>query len=75
MTIDETGGDFVPRAPEAIVDPRYLRDVSPARGYDVSPDGRFLMIRDDDEMDGQTPERIHVVLNWRSELLERVLVN
>ena len=33
------------------------------RRYDVSPDGRFLMVRKE-----ETPAQIHVVLNWVEEL-------
>ena len=38
-------------------------------GYDVTPDGRFIMVRTPDE---SLPRRVNVVLNWFEELRERV---
>ncbi len=38
--------------------------------YDVSPDGRFLMIRS--ETDDMVSPRLHVVLNWFEELKAKV---
>ena len=32
--------------------------------YDVAPDGRFLMLKNEDE----TVERPHIVINWAEEL-------
>ncbi len=46
---------------------------SPIRSYDVSPDGRFLMIRTDDKKDRSRLEEfygneVRIVLNWFQEL-------
>jgi len=41
-----------------------------ARSYDVAPDGRSFVIPGPDT--GTAPSRIHVILNWRAELDERV---
>jgi len=37
-------------------------------GYDVAPDGRFLVLR----RDATAPVRVHVVLNWTGELRAKV---
>jgi hypothetical protein len=39
--------------------------------YDVSPDGRFLMLKPS-EQQGQAATQINVVLNWFTELQQRV---
>jgi len=58
--------------------PRVLFDAStyavawPTRGYDVGPDGRFLMVVDT-EQEPQPATRIEVVLNWFEDLRQRVL--
>jgi len=41
-----------------------------ARNYDVAPDGRSFIIPGPDT--GTAPSRIHVIVNWRRELEERV---
>ena len=69
--VDLTGGfDFQP--PARLFERRFPGGVQPP-SYDVSPDGRFLMIlpAGDDEA---TPRRAVVVLNWVEELKERVPV-
>ncbi len=48
--------------------PRYRSGLStgnPATGYDVAPDGRFLMVRAEES---SGPTQINVVLNWFGEL-------
>lgn len=47
------------------------------RDYDITPDGRFLMVFPADPADSSEPARprINVVLNWFEELKERVPVN
>ena len=49
---------------EELFEGKYLSRVN-RRDYDVSPDGRFLMIR---ESQASTPLGINVVLNWLGEL-------
>ena len=46
------------------------------RDWDVAPDGRFLVIVDEDQQGagGATGRRINIVLNWFEELKERVPV-
>ncbi len=39
--------------------------------YDVAPDGRFLMLKFPDTSDTE-PERIHVFLDWLTEIEERM---
>ena len=43
-----------------------------ARDFEISPDGRFLLIRIGEQQSDLG--RIHIVLNWHQELLERVPV-
>jgi hypothetical protein len=42
------------------------------RVYDVSRDGRFLMIKEPRSPDGQSPPHIVVVQNWLDELRRTV---
>ena len=44
------------------------------RTYDVAPDGRFVMVKEDAEDEAPSPV-IVVVDNWFQELTERVPVN
>jgi len=47
------------------------------RQYDVLPDGRFLVLRDASDSNRSAPhttQQIHVVLNWFTELKQRVAV-
>jgi len=60
--------------------PRLLFDAGPYSpspatfpNYDVSHDGRFLMLKPS-EQQGQAATQINVVLNWYRELQERVPV-
>jgi hypothetical protein len=43
-------------------------------GFDVATDGRFLMVRPEPP-DWETPDEIHIVLNWTGELEARVVPN
>ena len=54
---------------DVVIDPTYrVQSDAVQRSYDLSPDGtQFLMLRESDE-----PNRIVVVLNWASELHERL---
>ena len=51
------------------MDPTYFQ----TSNWDVAPDGRFLMIRPDDDEFVAPP--IHVTLNWTEELKRRVPVD
>ena len=42
--------------------------------YDVAPDGRFLMLKFPDTSDTE-PARIHVFLDWLTEIEERMEAN
>ena len=71
----ELGESFrVAGTPDVVVQGDYVAP-NAGRNYDVSADGqRFLMIRNaasDDEASPQKPQ-INVVLNWFTELRERV---
>jgi hypothetical protein len=44
---------------------RYTRMGWPQANYDVAPDGRFLMIRGDEQV---LPTTLRAVLNWSEEL-------
>ncbi len=61
----ETGTSFTAGTPELLFEGRFKLGVHGSLSYDVSADGRFLMIeRSQDE----TTDRLHVVLNWFEEL-------
>ena len=68
----EQGAALAPGAPRVLFTAPYTFGVL-YRGnpsYDVSPDGRFLMIRS--EADDTMSPRLHVVLNWFEELKAKV---
>ena len=70
-----TEPELAPGRPTLLFEGRYLSGVStgnPATGYDVAPDGRFVMIRADE---ASGPTQIHVVLNWFEELKRLVPTN
>ena len=59
--------------PEVLFEDRYATSEGVLPGYDVAPDGRFLMItQSEDEL---APPPIHIVEGWREELKRRVPVN
>ena len=63
--------------PEALFEFRFVRPRGPVRMHDLTPDGdRFLMVADQGTQaeESDDPRRINVVLNWHTELLERVPV-
>ncbi len=75
MAVDVTPGDeFQAGRPAPLIDP-WTFTVVPVRGYDVFPDGSFVIaVADDDrsllEQFGVT--EFHVILNFFEELKERV---
>jgi hypothetical protein len=65
----ETGAIFKAGTPELLFEGRFELGVHGSLSYDVSADGRFLMIeRSHDE----TTDRLHVVLDWFEELERQV---
>ena len=51
----------------------YRTSLTATREYDVAPDGRFLMIREDTTSDrNQTPASMILIQNWLEELQARV---
>mgnify|MGYP001577353196 FL=1 len=59
------GANFVPGEPELLFKGRFKLGVHGSLSYDVSADGRFLMMeRSQDEI----TDRVHVVLDWFEEL-------
>ena len=52
-------------APKALFEGRYARIGWPQANYDVAADGRFLMIRGDEQA---LPTTLRAVLNWSEEL-------
>jgi hypothetical protein len=58
-------------APKTLFASSYFADAAPAPGhpYDLSPDGRFLMIKENATKDERaTPASITVAQNWFDEL-------
>jgi serine/threonine-protein kinase len=66
----QMGEELVAGKPEMLFE--IERDLSfPQRSYGITPDGRFVMIQ---PLHAATSNRIHVVLNWHQELLEKAPV-
>ena len=74
---DTSSGDIVLGVPEVLVDFRYFSTRFGYRAYDVSADGRLLVMSSGDAAAGSEDSlnKINVVVNWTQELLERVPVN
>ena len=75
MVVDvETKSDFSVGKPRLLFDAgSYLPTPATYPNYDVSRDGRFLMLKPS-EQQGQAATQINVVLNWFTELQQRVPV-
>jgi len=75
MVVDvETKSDFSVGKPRLLFDAgSYSPTPATLPNYDVSPDGRFLMLKSTDQQ-GQAATQINVVLNWFSEAQQRVPV-
>jgi serine/threonine-protein kinase len=77
VQLDVDGDRLTPGQPEMLFEGAYLRN-TPIRGYDVAPDGRFLLIKNPDEaslsaaIEELFPTRIQVVQNWFAELREKM---
>ena len=59
----QTESGFRADRPQLLFEGSYRTDASGLPRYDVSPDGRFLVVSAQD-----TEVQIHVVLNWFEEL-------
>ncbi len=67
---------LAPGSPTLLFEGRYRSGSeggNPATGYDVAPDGRFVMIRAEEGAGGT--QQINVVLNWFEELKRLVPAN
>ena len=70
-------GRLSAREPQKLFSGRYV-GTSPNRSYDVTLDGRFLLIKRPDEESVRAlsmsffPDRIHLIQNWFAELEEQV---
>jgi eukaryotic-like serine/threonine-protein kinase len=60
---------FQVQKPRVLFEGEYARP-DPMTSYDVTPDGRFVMVRG--ETQSSAPSPLHVVLNWFEELKARV---
>jgi Tol biopolymer transport system component len=68
----ETGDEFSFAAPRVLFSGPYVqRAVPTSRGYDVAPDGRFLMILPSEENRAAAPASIVVVQNFGEEIRQR----
>ena len=68
-----TTGAFKAGTPRTLFEGRYVRSPNAVAGYDVGPDGRFLMVQ---PLHPDPPtNQIHVVLNWTEELKRGVPTN
>ena len=67
----DTEPTLMPRTPELLFGGGDYYQVGP-HPYDLAPDGRFLMIKNEGQADGEVqPTQVSVVLNWFEELKER----
>ena len=71
VSIQATNSTLTVGPPKTILKSAYFADAGPAPGrpYDLSSDGRFLMIKENTTPDGRaTPVNITVVQSWFEEL-------
>ena len=71
VSVHERDSRLTVGAPKTLLASAYFADAGPAPGrpYDLSPDGRFLMIKESAANDARaTPASITVVQNWLEEL-------
>ena len=66
VSVNSSGG-FSAGKPVRLFEGRYVTNVL---DYDTAPDGRFLMVKPSEEE--LASPRLHVVLNWATELTRRV---
>ena len=65
VTISETP-EFSASRPQVLFEGLYHYADLPARTYDVSPDGRFVMVTEPEP--DEATRQLHVILNWSEEL-------
>ncbi len=71
VTVQARDSKLTVGPPKMVLASAYFADAGPAPGrpYDLSPDGRFLMIKENATSDGrERPASITVVQNWLEEL-------
>ena len=71
VSVHERDSRLTVGAPKTLLASAYFADAGPAPGrpYDLSPDGRFLMIKESATNDARaTSASITVVQNWLEEL-------
>ena len=75
MAVDVTAGEeFQAGRPAPLIDP-WTVSVGPVRGYDIFPDGPFLIFVEDDDrsyLEQHGVTEFHVILNFFEELKERM---
>jgi serine/threonine-protein kinase len=67
-----SGADFVPETPAMLFQGAFL-GTTPARMYDIAPDGRFLMVQPIPSKTGARdtkifPSTLRIIINWTAEL-------
>jgi hypothetical protein len=71
MSVDIlTEPEFTPMKPKVLFVGSYKPSSYYFRGFDVAPDGRFLMLKRK-----ETTTQVNVILNWTEELKRRVPTN
>jgi hypothetical protein len=71
LNVHATDSTLTLGSPKLLLESAYFADAGPAPGrpYDLSPDGRFLMIKESAGHDVRaTPANITVVQQWTEEL-------
>ena len=75
VSVDTSGPTFIHGSPRTVFAARYAEPrLNPARHYDVSRSGRFLMLKDSLLDRNVAPASMVVVRQWLEELRERVPV-
>ncbi len=75
MAVDVTPGDEFQAGRAAPLIDRWTFRVTPVRGYDLFPDGSFVIAVADDDRSLREQfwvTEVHVILNWFEELKARV---
>jgi hypothetical protein len=79
VRVKVSGGELIPEKPVALFDAQFTRSGAIVRFWDISADGRFLMIPQGPEDSVERtkkifPSTLRIVLNWSDEL-ERLFGN
>jgi hypothetical protein len=67
------GPVFTARRPRELFKNNFVR-AEPLRGYDIAPDGRFLVVQQESQS-REAVTKIHITLNWFEELKRLVPTN